>query len=86
MASRNEVVFSSIKRKANGKFDLALRIENVKKHFDVNIIDQDGVFGIDMPDELGLLLREFPKSQKNIVKSVQAAFQDVFPNRHLEAA
>ena len=86
MASRNEVEFLSIKRKANGKFDLALRIENVKKHFDVNIIDQDGVFGIDMPDELGLLLREFPKSQKIIVKSVQVAFQDIFSTRHLQAA
>ena len=86
MASRNEVEFLSIKRKANGKFDLALKIENVKKHFDVSIVDQNGVFGVDMPDDLGLLLREYPKSQKDIVRSVQVACQDVFPNRHLQAA
>lgn len=86
MVSRNDVEFLSIKKKPNGKFDLALKIDNVKRHFDVKIIDRDGVFGVDMPDELGLLLREFPMSHKKVVRSVQTAYEGIFSNPHLQAA
>jgi len=86
MVSRNKVEFLSIREKANGRFDLALKIKNIKRHFDVEIIDRDGVFGVDFPSELGLLLREFPMSHKEIVKSVQNAYEELFSNRQLQVA
>ncbi len=86
MVSQKEVEFLSIKEKPNGRFDLALKIKNVKRHFDVEIIDRDGIFGVDMPSELGLLLREFPMSHKKIVESVQTAYKELFSNRQLQAA
>ena len=85
MVSENKVEFLSIKKKSGDKFDLALKIENAKKHFDVNIIDRDGIFGVDMPSELGLLLREFPMSHKEVVNSVQTAYREIFSNQ-LQAA
>ncbi len=85
MVSRKQVEFLSIKEKPNGRFDLALKIKNVKRHFDVEIIDRDGIFGVDFPSELGLLLREFPMSHKEIVNSVQIAYREFFSNQ-LQAA
>lgn len=86
MVSQKEVEFLSIKEKPNGRFDLALKIKNVKRQFDVEIIDRDGIFGVDMPGELGLLLREFPMSHKEVVNSVQAAYRELFASRQLQAA
>ncbi len=86
MASRNKVEFLGIKRKSSGKFDLALQIADAEKHFDVQIIDRDGVFGVEFPTELSLLLREFPMAHKEIVKSAQNAYQELFSNRQLQAA
>ena len=86
MVSENKVEFLSIKKKSGDKFDLALKIENAKKHFDVSIIDRDGVFGVEFPSELSLLLRKFPMSSKEVVKSVQNAYCELFANRQLQAA
>ena len=85
MVSQKEVEFLSIKEKPNGRFDLTLKIKNVKRHFDVEIIDRDGIFGVDMPSELGLLLREFPMSHKEVVNSVQITYREMFSNQ-LQAA
>lgn len=86
MVSQKEVEFLSIKEKPNGRFDLVLKIKNVKRQFDVEIIDRDGIFGVDMPSELGLLLREFPMSHKEVVNSVQTAYRELFASRQLQAA
>ncbi len=86
MVSRNKVKFLGIEKKSGGKFDLALQIENAEKHYNVSIIDRDGVFGVEFPKELNLLLREFPLANKEIVKSVQNAYQELFSNRQLQAA
>ena len=85
MVSQKEVEFLNIKEKPNGRFDLVLKIKNVKRQFDVEIIDRDGIFGVDMPSELGLLLREFPMSYKEVVNSVQIAYREIFSDQ-LQAA
>ncbi len=86
MASRNKVEFLSISRIRGSKFNLVLQIEKTKQNYAVNIIDSNGVFGVELPDELGLVLREFPMATKEIVKSVENAYQELLSNRRLQAA
>ena len=81
MVSRKKVEFLSIKEKPNGRFDLALNIENVKKHFDVEIFDRDGIFGMIFPIELNILLREYPMSHKEIVNAVKPVYDELFSNQ-----
>ena len=86
MVSGEKVEFLSIKEKPNGKFDLALKIENVKKHFDVEIFDRDGIFGMIFPTELNVLLREFPMSHKEIVNAAKPVYDELFSNQQLQVA
>lgn len=85
MATRNKVEFLSISKIRGSKFNLVLRIEKTEQNYTVNIIDGNGVFGIELPDELGLRLREFPMAAKEIVKSVENAYQELFSDRQLQA-
>lgn len=85
MDTRNKVEFLSLSRIRGSKFDLFLRIGKTKQNYTVNIID-DGVFGVELPDELGLRLRKFPMATKEIVKSVETAYKELFSDRQLQAA
>ncbi len=86
MVSRNKVEFLGIKKSTGEKFDLTLQIENAERHFEVSIIDRDGVFGVEFPTELNLLLREFPMTGKKIVKLVQNAYRELISDRRLQTA
>ncbi len=86
MASRNKVEFLSISRIRGSKFNLVLQIEKTKQNYAVNIIDGNGVFGVELPDELGLVLREFPMATKEIVKAVESAYKELFSEQQLQAA
>lgn len=85
MVSRNKIEFLDLKAKSNGRFDLILKIKNVRKHFDVEIIDRDGIFGIDFPSELHIILREFPFSHKEIVNAVKPVYDELF-SKQLQVA
>ncbi len=86
MDSRYEIEILSLKRIRGNKYRLVFQIKNTQLNYNVNIIDGNGIFGVEMPDELGLLLREFPMSHKEIVESVQIAYRELFSNRRLQAA
>ena len=86
MVSPKKVEFLSIKEKPNGRFDLALKIENVKKHFDVEIFDRDGIFGMVFPTELNILLREFLMSHKEIATAVKPVYDELISNQQLQTA
>ncbi len=85
MDSRYKIEILNFKRIRGNKYRLVLQIENTELDYNVNIIDNNGVFGVDMPSELGLLLREFPMSHKEVVNSVQIAYREMFSNQ-LQAA
>ena len=86
MVSKKKVEFLDLKAKANGRFDLILKIKNVEKHFDVEIIDRDGIFGVDFPSELHIMLREFPFSHKEIVNAVKPVYDKLFSSQQLQVA
>ena len=40
--------------------------------YDVSIIDSNGIFGLELPDALGLKLRQFPPAEtRNLVASIR---------------
>lgn len=87
MDSRYKIEILHFKRIRGDKYRLAFQIENTTFDYNVNIIDGEGIFGVEMPDELGLLLREFPMSHKEIVNSVKTAYkEELFSDRQLQAA
>ncbi len=85
MDTRNKVEFLSISRIHGNKFNLVLQIEKTKRNYAVNIIDSNGVFGVELPDELGLKLHEFPMATKELVKYVENAYRKLSANQQLEA-
>ena len=86
MDSRYKIEILNFKRIRGDKYRLVLQIENTELDYNVNIIDGKGIFGVEMPDELSLLLREFPMSHKEIVKSVQTAYRELLSEHQLQAA
>ncbi|MEO6590240.1 MAG: hypothetical protein ABIP06_13155 [Pyrinomonadaceae bacterium] len=86
MDSRYKIKILNFKRIRGNKYRLVFEIENTELDYNVNIIDGDGIFGVEMPDELGLLLREFPMSHKEVVNSVKTVYKELFSDRQLQAA
>ena len=86
MDSRYKIEILSFEKLRANKYRLVFQIENTKLDYNVKIIDDNGVFGLEIPDELGLLLREFPMSHKELVKSVKTIYQKLLSNRELQAA
>ncbi|MDQ3130984.1 MAG: hypothetical protein M3Q99_09515 [Acidobacteriota bacterium] len=86
MDSRYKIEISTFKKIGGNKYHLIFQIENTELDYNVNIIDGDGVFGVEMPDELGLLLHEFPMSHKEVVNSVKNEYKKIFADRQLQAA
>ncbi len=56
MDSRYKIEILNFKRICGNKYRLVLKIEDTELDYNVNIIDSDGIFSVEMPDELGLLL------------------------------
>lgn len=86
MDSRYKIEILSFKRIRGNKYRLVFQIENTELDYNVSIIDGDGIFGVEMPDELGLLLHEFPMSHKEVVNSVKTVYKELFFDRQLQAA
>jgi len=86
MDSRYKIEILSFKRIRGNKYRLVFQIENTELDYNVSIIDGDGIFGVEMPDELGLLLHEFPMSHKEVVNSVKTVYKELFSDRQLQAA
>jgi len=86
MDSRYKIEILSFKRIRGNKYRLVFQIENTELDYNVSIIDDNGVFGVEMPDELGLLLHEFPMSHKEVVNSVKTVYKELFFDRQLQAA
>jgi len=86
MDSRYKIKILNFKRIRGNKYRLVFQIENTELDYNVSIIDGDGIFGVEMPDELGLLLHEFPMSHKEVVNSVKTVYKELFSDRQLQAA
>lgn len=74
---RDKMADSSIKilaitQKSPRSVRLKLLLGNERGTYDVAIVDQNGIFGIELPDTLGLKLRKFsPAESRNLVSRVR---------------
>ncbi len=72
MANRNLVRVVAIKQKNARSVSLNLQLGNERGSYDVSIVNQNGVFGLELPDLLGLKLRSFPPAEsRNLVATVK---------------
>jgi len=72
MANGNLVKIIAIKQKNARSVSLNLQLGNERGTYDVSIVNQNGVFGLELPDALGLKLRHFPpEASRNLVASVK---------------
>jgi hypothetical protein len=72
MENGNLIKIVSIKQKNARSVRLNLQLGNESGSYDVSIVDRNGVFGLELPDALGLKLRRFPPAEsRNLVASVK---------------
>ena len=74
MASGKGIKILSL-RKRTGGVRLSLKLGNEHATYDVPVINQNGIFGLELPDALGLKLRNFsPEESRNLVESVKQEY------------
>ena len=57
----------NIRKISANNVSLNLEIDGVKKNYRVKIVDNHGLFGVEFPPELGLLMQQFPAETKHLV-------------------
>jgi len=72
MENKNLIKVVAVTRK-NARFvNLELQLGSERGSYDVAIVDQNGVFGLELPDALGLKLRSFPPTEsRKLVGSIK---------------
>ena len=72
MVNGNLVKVIAVKQKGAGSISLDLQLGNERGSYDVSIIDRNGIFGLELPDALGLKLRSFkPAESRDLIASVK---------------
>ena len=72
MANTKLVRIVAIKHKGNRKLNLELQLGKECGSYDVSIVDRNGIFGLELPDALGLKLRSFPPAEsRSLVTSIK---------------
>jgi len=68
----NSIKIVGIKQKNARSIILNLQLGSERGDYNVSIVDQNGIFGLELPDALGLKLRSFPPAEtRNLVASVK---------------
>jgi len=81
MAGSKRIKILSLQKKTSG-VRLNLRLGSEQGVYDVSVINRNGIFGLELPDSLGLKLRDFPPEEsRNLVESVRQEY-----SRKLRAA
>lgn len=72
MANKNQIKVVAVTRKNARSVHLELQLGNERGSYDVAIVDQNGIFGLELPDGLGLKLRGFPPTEsRKLVGSIK---------------
>jgi hypothetical protein len=75
MASGNRIKILSLRKKPSGGVRLHLKLGNEQATYDVSVVNRNGVFGLELPDSLGLKLRDFSAEEsRNLVESVKLEY------------
>jgi hypothetical protein len=72
MANGKRIKILSLRKKTSGGVRLNLRLGSEQATYDVSVVDRNGIFGLELPDSLGLKLRDFsPEESRNLVELVK---------------
>ena len=75
MANKPEIKIISLKSKNGRRVSVDLDLDGKREVYDVSIVDQNGIFGLEMPDSLGLKLRKFPPAaSRNLINAVKLKY------------
>lgn len=61
----------SVLKAAADSMRLAVKLNGEKKAYDAKIVDKRGLFGVEFPSELNLLLQQSPAETKQLVGEIR---------------
>lgn len=64
----------SVQKASVDTVSLAVKLNGEKKIYDAKIVDKRGLFGVEFPSELNLLLQQFPAETKQLVGEIRKRF------------
>lgn len=67
-------------------FEVTVQIENKKKQFDVSIIDNDGIFGVQCPSEMEYLFQRSAKESQKLIADIKRKYVALNKMPNLQAA
>jgi hypothetical protein len=76
MKKVNIVIIEMAKTSVPKEFELIISINNVHKSFLVSIIDDDGILGVSLGDELESLISHSREYSRLFIKSILNLYQD----------
>jgi len=51
--------------------DVQVMLENEQRNYRVQVVDSEGIFGLQLPSELSLLLNYYPEESKQLVRDAR---------------
>lgn len=72
--------------KKQSVFEVTVQIENEKKKFDVSIIDNHGIFGIQCPGEMEYLFQRSAKESQELIANIKQKYLALKRLPELQAA
>ena len=64
----------SVQNTSANSVSLAVKLNGEKKMYDAKIVNNRGLFGVEFPSELNLLLQQFPAETKQLVGEIKKRF------------
>ena len=73
----------NIKKISADKVSLDVELNGAKKNYEIKVVDNHGLFGVEFPSELSLLLHSYPSESKRLVGELRKRLAQ---ENHLRAA
>jgi len=64
----------SVQKATTDSVSLAVKLNSETKNYSAKIINDRGLFGVEFPAELNLLLQQFPAETKQLVGEIRKRF------------
>ncbi len=72
--------------KKQSVFEVTVRIENKKKQFDVSIIDNEEIFGVQCPGKMEYLFQRSAKESQKLIDDIKQSYLSLKKMPELQAA
>jgi hypothetical protein len=81
MANRNSIKLVSISHDRGGRISLKLQLAGKTETYTASLVDRDGIFGLELDEDLGMKLRELPppETRELIARVKKEVHQELMP-------